>query len=242
MGWRHPHRQDGQGRSLRRFPRCYAIRARVEGQDGFTLVELLVVMIIGAIISVAVLAVFTSLSGVFNSQTVRIQNQDDARTAVNEMSRYLRMATSSADNMTTQSNAIATASPQDIEFYCDIDGDSVAEKVRFYLSSTTLLMQTAEPVWVTGTDPHYVYGSYDTNGIVVQDAVRNGSSPVFAYYYYINPGVLALFTPATAAQRQLIVTVSIAVTVNEKPTLAKGNVLLTTDVQLRQRYQGGLTE
>jgi ABC-type proline/glycine betaine transport system permease subunit len=86
------------------------------------------------LISVAVLTVFSSLSQVFNSQNTRMQSQDDARTAVNQMARYVRSATSSADNMTTQSDAIATAQPQDIEFYCDIDGDELSEKVRYYLA------------------------------------------------------------------------------------------------------------
>jgi hypothetical protein len=199
-------------------------------------------MLVAAILLVGVLGIFSSVSAVFNSQHVRMLNQDDARTAINQIARYVRMASSSADNLTTQSNAVATADPQNIEFYCDVDGDNLAEKVRYYLAGSTLMMQTAEPVWVTGTNPHYSYPAYNTNGVIVQDAIRNGSAPVFRYYYYINPGVLAEFTPTTASARQLVVTVSVSLVVNARPELAKGSVALATDVQIRQRYEGGLSQ
>jgi hypothetical protein len=202
------------------------------------------VMLLTAIVSVAILGVFSSLNGVFSSQTTRIQNQDDARTAVNQMGRYVRMATSSADNLTSQSNAIAKALPQDIEFYCDLLGDGVPEKVRYYLDGATLLMQTAEPELSGGL---WVYpGSYDTDGIVVQEAIRNGSAPVFTYHKYDGPDLVecspeSAATPAArAALRQAVVTVTISVTVNAKPELADGSVVLATDVQIRQRYDGEL--
>ena len=98
---------------LTSLPRSRALRLGFRGQSGFTLVEMLVTVVLVSVVGVAILMLFSSLSGVFHSQSVRIQNQDDARTAINQISRYVRMATSSADNMTSQSDAIATALPQD---------------------------------------------------------------------------------------------------------------------------------
>jgi len=216
---------------------CSARKAGREG--GFTLIELLVVIVIAGILSGAVLLLFSNVSGAFHSQGVRIQNQDDARSAINQMARFIRMAASSADNMTTLSNSIATALPQDIEFYCDVDGDGISEKMRYYLDGTTLRNQTAAPLWISGSDPHWEYPAYETDGVVVQDAVRNGGEPVFCYYRY-NGSELEEFTPTTAADRRGIVTVSILVRVNERPELAQGNVELSTTVQIRQRFNGGL--
>jgi hypothetical protein len=186
-----------------------------------------------------VVGILLSTTGVVASQNVRIQNQDDARLAINQMARYIRMATSSADNQTTQSNAIATAQPQDIEFYCDFDADGVAEKVRYYLTGNVLMSQSDEPVWVTGTSSHWEYSEYDTGGVVIQNTVQNGSDALFRYYRY-NSGVLEQFTPTTVADRRAIVTVSISLRVNERPDLAASDVVLATDVQIRQRYEGGL--
>jgi prepilin-type N-terminal cleavage/methylation domain-containing protein len=224
------------------------VQARMRREDGFTLVELLVVVLLGGILSAAIIGVLLSLSGVFNSQGVRIQNQDDARTAINQVSRYIRMATSSADNQTSQTNSVLTALPQDLEFYCDLDGDGVAEKARYYLSGTSLKMQTVEPTWVLTPSPHWTYPTYTTGGVVVQNAIRNGSSAVFRYYKNVSgttttslefPG-LQEFTPSTAALKQQVVTIRISLTVNDQPALAKGNVQLATNVEIRQRYEGGL--
>jgi prepilin-type N-terminal cleavage/methylation domain-containing protein len=232
-------------RGGRRSIACRALRgrvlARLKGDGGFTVVELVVAMVIVGIVSAAVLAIFGGLTGVFHSQQVRMQNQDYARTAINQMTRYLRMATSSADNMTTQSNAIERAASDDIEFYCDLDGDGLAEKVRYYLSDTTLLMQTADPTTIAAS-PYYSYPEYQTDGVVVGQAIRNGTEALFTYYYGDDDGGLAVFEPENASERQEIVTVGISLIVNATPELAAGNVQLAAEVQLRQRYEGGLTE
>ena len=49
-------------------------------------------------------------------------------TAINEISRYVRMAESSASNLTSNSDAVAVAQPQELVFYADIDGNGLAEK------------------------------------------------------------------------------------------------------------------
>jgi prepilin-type N-terminal cleavage/methylation domain-containing protein len=235
------HDRREQRRSMHGPALLRMVRERLGGREGFSIIELLVVMLIASIISVAVLAILSGTTNVFNSQNVRMLNQDDARTAINQMARYVRSATSSADNMTTQSNAIATALPQDIEFYCDVDGDGVAEKVRYYLDDNVLMSQTEEPEWIEATEPYWEYGEYDTDGIVIENRVRNGTEGLFVYYRYnIVSGALEECSPTTAAGRQEIVTVGIMIKVGERPDLAAKDVVLATDVQIRQRYEGEL--
>jgi type II secretory pathway pseudopilin PulG len=216
----------------------YTIRERAVRQGGFTIVELLVAMLITVVVVAAILAIFSGFSGSFYGQMTRIQNQDDARTAINQVARYIRMATSSAGHDSSLSNAIITALPQDIEFYCDLSGDGVPERVRYYLDGATLLMQTREPE-KTKTGLWKYAEDYATNGVVVQDAIRNGAAPVFTYYRYAG-GALEGFSPNSDAQRREIKTVAVSVEVNAKPELAKGSVILATDVQIRQRYEGEL--
>jgi prepilin-type N-terminal cleavage/methylation domain-containing protein len=216
-------------------------RAKLSAQCGFTLVELLLVMLVSSVIMVAVLMVLQGTTRVFNSQEVRMLNQDDARTAINQMTRYLRMATSSADNGTTLSNAIETALPQQVEFYCDIDGDSEVEKARYYLVNNVLWLQSDQPIWITGTSPHWQYNGYDSNGLVIQNRVRNGTEPMFTYYRYVDAtGTLQAFTPVTVEDKRSIVTIGITIMVGDRPDLAAKDVILSTSVQIRQRYQGGL--
>jgi prepilin-type N-terminal cleavage/methylation domain-containing protein len=218
------------------------VRSRISGQRGFTLIELLMVVLLASIISAGVLMTFKGTANVFHSQQVRVLNQDDARTAMNQLSRYLRMATSSVDNQTTVSNAIANALPQEVEFYCDMDGDTEAEKVRYYLENSILRSQTEEPDWVTTPTPHWQYGEYNNDGVVIENRVRNDTQPMFVYYRQpLDPsGSLEQFSPTTDLLREKIVAVGITIKVGERPDLAAKDVVLSTEVQIRQRYQGGL--
>ncbi len=198
------------------------------------------VVLLASVISVAVLMVFRGTTSVFNSQEVRMLNQDDARTAINQLARYLRMATSSADSQSTASNAIALALPQEVVFYCDIDGDETAEKVRYYLATSILRSQMEEPEWVTSPSPGWVYGEYESSGVVIENRVRNESEPMFTYYRYDGDGALEAFTPSSDSLREAIVAIGITIKVGERPDLAARDVELTTQVQIRQRYEGGL--
>jgi prepilin-type N-terminal cleavage/methylation domain-containing protein len=216
------------------------VRSRLYNQNGFTLIELTMVVLLASMISVAVLMMLRGTTSVFNSQEVRMLNQDDARTAINQLARYLRMATSSADSQSTASNAIALALPQEVVFYCDIDGDEVAEKVRYYLATSILRSQTEEPEWVTSPSPGWVYGAYDSTGVVIENRVRNESEPMFRYYRYDGNGALEAFNPSSDLLREAIVAIGLTIRVGERPDLAARDVELTTQVQIRQRYEGGL--
>jgi prepilin-type N-terminal cleavage/methylation domain-containing protein len=233
---------DSNGKSRRRDRRWSGARLlrRISGQSGFTLIELLMVILLAAVIAVAALLTLHGTSRVFYAEEVRMLNQDDARTAINQMARYIRMATSSSANQTTVSDAIATALPQDLEFYCDVDGDGVSERLRYYLEESVLWSQIEEPEWVEEEPPYWSYGEYDTSGVVIENRVRNGTEAVFAFYRYDGGGGLEQFTPSTDVERGQIVSVGITVKVGERPDLVAKDVVLSTDVQIRQRHKGGL--
>ena len=214
------------------------VQRRLGGdQQGFSLIELLVVILVAGVMMAAILGLLLGGIRVFASEGVRMQNQDDVRLGMNQITRYVRAATSSADHQATWSNAIVAAGPQSLEFYCDIDGTPPAEKVRYYLHGTDLRMQTATPYW-RNSPPGWVYPAYSENGIVIQQAVRNEGAPVFSYLRHRN-GALETFTPTTADDRRQIVAVDVTLRVNEAPQIA-GDIVLSTRVQLRQRYEGGL--
>ncbi|MBN1319233.1 MAG: prepilin-type N-terminal cleavage/methylation domain-containing protein [Thermoleophilia bacterium] len=209
-------------------------------QSGFTLIELLVVVLVAGITAAAVLGLYL---GVFRSsadQTVRIQNQDSARTAMYEMSRLVRAACSSDSNLTSVSDSLVLANPQEFIFFVDLDSDGSAERVRYYLSDNTLRMQTAEPN--TGIPVTYPTG-YSIDSLVILDGMRNGADPVFTYYGYDeDDGALyEIPIPNTEPLRREVVAIGIQLIVNEKPEIARGGVELSTRVLIRQRYDGGLS-
>jgi hypothetical protein len=203
----------------------------------------MVTVLVSGIMSAAILGLFLGMLRVFASEGSRMLSQDGARLGTQQMSRYIRGATSSAGNTSTYSDAVAVALPQDIVFFTDTNGDGNSEKVRFYLSGTTLYMQRASPIMTNHpptypTSPEYAFRSILCTGVV------NGSTAVFTYYIYndtykrLDP--VTLGTSPTAAQLRAVVGVGIDLNVNEQPKLAPSGARLSTVIQIRQRSNGGL--
>jgi Tfp pilus assembly protein PilW len=234
-------------RALRTRSRGLA-RAAVRGVRGFTIIELLMVCGCTILLAGAILGIYEGLIKSWADTSNRITNQDDARLAINEISRYIRMAQNSESNLTSISDALEVTSPDDLVFYSDINGDGYAERCRFYLSGQALRLATVAPDMTTS--PATYAGAYTGDGVVVLSGVRNGSTAVFTYYrlnpaYITNPvaanDTLVPVTPSTAADRASVVAIGVTLYINEAPELSKGNVDLNTLIQIRQRYNGGLS-
>jgi prepilin-type N-terminal cleavage/methylation domain-containing protein len=223
-------------------------RDRLRGSRGFTLIELLVVMLTAGIIAGAMLGLYYGVMRSFADTGNRIVNQDDARTAVNQISRYIRMASVSASNLTSVSDAIALASPQELVFYADINGNGQPDKVRYYLVGNTMKLATVAPDMTTNPPS---YPAYTTDGVVVMNGIRNGATAIFTYYqmnpnFLTNPipsndNLVVMTNPTGASALAKILAVGVTLKVNEAPKVSKGDVWLDSLAQIRQRYNGGLS-
>lgn len=218
--------------------RLAALRRR---QAGFTLIELMVTVTVATLLGLGILSLFDSVTKVFANQNNRILSQDGARLAMQQMSRYIRSSASSASRTDTRSDAIAVANPQELVIYVDVDGDGNSDKIRFYLSGTELRIQTVAPN-MAAVPP--TYAAFSTVGYgTLTVGVRNGAAAIFTYYRYNDTTKELEVTNQTSAFDDLekIVGVGIALTVNEVPQLSTSGATFNTKVQLRQRYNGGLT-
>lgn len=226
--------------SLMRFLRDRLPR----GRQGFSLIELLVAAGAGTLLLGAVLAVYVTSLYAFANQRQRMVNNDVTRVAIDQLSRYIR-AISYPESTQRIADAIEVSQPNDFVFYTDLDGNGRNDKVEYYVTSTgnpgkeSLKMKSAAPN-MGSTPPSY--GAYTTDGTVVLTAIRNSAGPIFRYYRFnTTSNQIEAFTPTTANDRSTIVAVGIRVVVNEVPKIAKGDVELETVIQVRQRYNGGLS-
>jgi type II secretory pathway pseudopilin PulG len=223
------------------------IKRALRSARGFTLIELLVVCLTAGLLGMAILGVYESLMRSWADTSHRIVNQDDARYAINEISRYIRMAESSASNLSSQSDAIFLATSSELVFYADLNGDALSEKCRYYLDGTTLRLATLAPD--TSTAPPTYPTAYSSDGVVIMQGIQE---PNLFTYYKMNPAyasnpipandtLVPVENPTSAAELRSIIAVDISLRVNETPGMPKANVALDTRVQIRQRYNGGLS-
>ena len=97
-------------------------RRVAEAQDGFTLVELLVVLAIVGVILAGITQLLTSALKSQNDQTNRTQAQQDARLGLDKLRREIRCASA----LTTPSGSPASAITIMLGSYCPTGGGTVA--------------------------------------------------------------------------------------------------------------------
>lgn len=186
---------------------------------GFTLIEMLVVVALVAMVSVALSVVIVqSYRGnayVFEAAT----SVDNARRGLTTSLQNLREATYGEDG----AYPMAVAATSTMTFYADVDGDGPVEKVRVYLSNGTLYRGVTN---AAGNPPSYSGQSEGVQTVVAY--VRNAtSSPLFTYY---DSDGNQLATPADVAQ---VAFVRMSILVDLNPTRAPNVYNLQGSATLR---------
>ncbi len=192
-----------------------------KNKDGFTLVEILIaISIFLAIIGALTLFVINIFN--YNSYIgARLTTADINRTALRKMTTEIRSASISSNG----AYPIDTASPTSFSFYVDINNDGLKEKIRYFISGTTLKRGILKP---TGNPP-----VYNSPNEIVTDFVKNltNTSSVFNYYDKNYDGTTApLSTPINI---NLVRLVKITITSDANPNRAPGADTLTTQISIR---------
>lgn len=141
------------------------------GQSGFTLIEMTVVIFCFAIIAWGVIALVSNIFTINNQQGGLISGTDQARKLVYNMAFQLRNGQTGSDG----SYVLASASPQQIIFFANIDTTPSVERVRYFVQNSQL--------WQGITN--YNGTTYNAAGeltSMVQDNLASGNNPVFYYY------------------------------------------------------------
>lgn len=189
--------------------------------SGFSVVEVLVALFIGTIISLGIGKFSTDVFLLNNVVQSGLTAQEDSRRVVKTIATELREASPSS----TGAYPIELASTSELIFYGDINNDGLKEKVRYYVSGLILKKDVVKP---TGSPLVYSGGTTTTN--VIND-VRNGTTSIFTYYDKNYDGITtSLSYPIDIPSIRLV---KINLAIDRDPYRSPVPVYITTQVSIR---------
>lgn len=142
-------------------------------EQGFTLIEMLIAIVIFAIVSIGLVALVTSIMVSSAKQSSLLAGSDQARKLAANMMNELRNAQVSS----VGAYPLAIAESQSIIFYSNIDSDSYIERVRYFIQNNKLYKGILKP-----SGNPLVYNLANEKLSVAQNDLANGTDPIFYYY------------------------------------------------------------
>ena len=194
----------------------------LKDKKGFSLIEMMVSV---AILSIVVILVGTFakdiffLKGVFSNG---LTAYNDARKVLQPIASEIRSASPSA----LGGYNIETAGDTTFTFYSDINNDGLIEKVKYYVSGTTLKKSVIPP---TGSMVQYSTSNEKITDVISN--LANGSTPVFTYYdTNYNGQTSALTQPVSIMSIRLV---KITLIIDANAYRSPSSMIVTTQVSLR---------
>jgi prepilin-type N-terminal cleavage/methylation domain-containing protein len=190
---------------------------------GFTLVETFVAIALLAVILVAVSAFQANVFKYNRHSQTALTNTQEAQAILKNITKELRTMTRSANG----AYPILSAATNTLTFYADTTGDTQAERVRYYLASSTLYRGVIKP---SGSPA--VYNPADEKTNILATGIGNSTStPVFEYYLGTHDGTTDAMTyPIVLTSIRLV---KININIDSDPTKSPIPRLFTTKVSLR---------
>ncbi len=215
-------------------------------QAGFTLVEILISLSVFLLVLLAVYQLFDSGRATYSSGQTRVDVQQNARAAVDEMVRELRMAGYFPENFASPpaspllTNPIQVATNTGLAIYGDPDGSGSSRFFLYCLNGTTLRRRRTNTVSASAyTCPSDSSDILAENITGFQLAYLDGNNtpipnPPTAPYQLDSQVLGAIPTFGTTTQRVAVRTVVIALTVREDvPGQSPQIYTVTSSVRLR---------
>jgi len=181
--------------------------------EGFTIIEILVVISIMGIISTLILNFVVMGLKATRFEAEQAEAVKQARDAMNVMKTEIRGANNSAHG----DYPILVINSQEFVFFSDIDKDDVYEKIRYYLDGLELKKAVIKP------DSFSLYNDAPVI-TVIANYVNNQAESIFTYYTsdYLVTGNI-----------NEVRLINMNLKINVTPEIAPADIYVETDVALR---------
>lgn len=202
-----------------RFLRNYK---NYKSAKGFSVIELLVGIFILTLIGIAVFMFQKDIFSLNRFLSGSLEAQDEARRVLKTMTAEVRPLSPSS----LGAYPIAEANSTSFTFYSNIDGDTLKEKVRYFLDGTILKKGVIKP----SGDPLSYSSADEIISEVVHD-IANGATPIFSYYDTDYDGTTPpLGDPVDIPSVRLV---KITILIDKDPLQPPSAITLTTQVSMR---------
>ncbi len=199
------------------------IMKKISTKKGFTVVELIIVL---SIMMLLVVVVSTFQKDIFSLNTnvqSNLNAQLDARHLVKVIVTELRKTSQSP----LGSYPIELASTTGVTFYTDVGNNGTIDKVRYFLSGSTIRRGVITP---SGNPLTYNSGS-EVLTTIMDSVVSSSTLPIFQYYSSAYDGTNgALATPVDIASIRLV---KINIIIDKDPNREPAPLVVTSNVTLR---------
>jgi Tfp pilus assembly protein PilW len=201
-------------------------RTRLSGEDGTTVAELMVSLLILSLVLATVFSSLWSAGDTLRGTDQKLQNLEEARSLIAVASKDVRTAV----RLTAASSPFLVADKREAVFYANLDTTGAPKKVRIYVDGSD---QLVEQVWTPdagSTAPNYTYTGAPAVRYVGRYVANPTNQPIFTYLDNDNAALTS--TPLSASDRLSIKAVRLTLIVkrtsafNDKTTTIVNRVRL----------------
>jgi Tfp pilus assembly protein PilW len=190
-------------------------RLRLRSERGLTLIELMVALVLGIIVSGATLAIVITSVHLTSNYDDKVDATQQGRVAMLKITQALGSSCVAAG----VAPILAASDNNDVWFYSSLsDSPTITpNKVEISLTGGSLVMNTY--AYVSGSAPNWVFASTPTAFTLVVNAQAIGSTPVFQYYGYTNGALSSTpYTITTNLGSNAATTDEVAINFQANPT------------------------
>jgi type II secretory pathway pseudopilin PulG len=149
-------------------------RGTFADDPGFTVVELVIVASLMSVVLATAFLLFTSTVGMSDRISARSIVAEEARSAVDVMTRELRLA----QEIVTGNGVFYAAEPRQCSFYIDVNRDNTPERVRYFMNGSKLVRTQAS---ATTSVPPFSFGTEGPQRTLIANVPTTFTGPIFTY-------------------------------------------------------------